>query len=111
MKVLFLGDPLNFYLIPREYPVSGDTLTLSLRDEFKDTVITPAVTWALSGKWLLVTITAQPAGFKTQKRYEATLSNGADVIYYGKIIVLDSGTDVQNYEYKSQTNARFDYKT
>ena len=41
---------------------------------------------------------------------ELELKNVADVIYRGKMIILAQGTDVQNYEYNSQPNARFDYK-
>jgi hypothetical protein len=109
MKVLFLTEALTLFLIPREYPADGDTLSLSLRNEFTDEVITPAVTFETLSKQLLVTLTTQPTDFKIQNKYEATLSNGATVIYYGKIIVLEAGTDVQNYQYNSQTNVRFDY--
>jgi hypothetical protein len=110
MKVLFLTEVLSFHLIPRDYPQAGDGLTLSLRNEFTDAVITPAITFATLGKQLVVTLTTQPTDFKTQNKYEATLKNGSTVIYLGKIIVLDSGTDIQNYQYNTQTNVRFDYK-
>lgn len=109
MKVLFLTEPLIIFLIPREYPELGDVLTLSLRNEFTDEVISPSVTFETVAKQLLVTITTQPTDFKTQNKYEATLKNGSNIIYLGKIIVLESGTSVQNYEYNTQTNVRFDY--
>lgn len=109
MKVLFLTEALTFFLIPREYPNLGDSLTLSLRNEFSDDVITPAITFETVGKQLLITITEQPTDFKTQNKYEATLKNGSNIIYLGKLIVLDAGTDIQNYQYNTQTNVRFDY--
>ena len=110
MKVLFLTQAQNIYLIPRYYPEAGDVLTLSLRNEFTEAILTPAVTWTIASQQLIVNITTQPTDFKTQKKYELTLKNGVTTIFYDKIIVLDAGTDVQNYEYKSQTTAKFEYK-
>ncbi len=109
MKVLFIDAPLIFYLIPRVYPLITDTLTLNLRNESSNATITPAVTFVINEK-LEITITVQPTDFKTQNKYEIELKNGTDVIYRGKIIILAQGTDVQNYEYSSQPNAKFGYK-
>lgn len=110
MKVLFLTEDLTFYIIPRVYPELADTLTLSLRNEFTDEIITPLVSFQTLSGQLAVKITQQPADFKTQNKYEVILKNGSNVIYLGKILILESGTDVQNYEYNTQSNARFDYK-
>lgn len=109
MKVLFLDTPLIFYFIPRIYPVITDTLTLKLRNESSNVEITPAVTFTISEK-LEITITAQPTDFAIQNKYEVELKNGEDVIYRGKFIILAEDTDVQNYEYNTQPNAKFDYK-
>lgn len=109
MKVLFLTEALNFSVIPREYPLIADNIILSLRNEMTDTVITPAITFTVTDK-LNITITAQPSDFKSQNKYEVTIKNGANVIYLGKMITLESGTDVQNYENSTQTNERFGYK-
>jgi len=109
MKVLFLDAALDLYLIPRVYPLLTDTLTLTLRNESSNETITPAVTFVL-GEKLKVTITTQPTDFKTQNKYELELKNGTSVIYRGKIIILAQGTDVQNYEYSSQPNAKYGYK-
>lgn len=109
MKVLFLNTPLDIYLIPRVYPILTDTLTLNLRNEISNVVITPAVTFLIEEQ-LKVTITDQPDDFKAQNKYELELINGSSVIYRGKIIILAEGTDVQNYEYSSQPNLRYGYK-
>ena len=109
MKVLFLNAVLDFYLIPQEYPLLTDTLTLKLRNESSNKTITPAVTFVL-GEYLKVNITTQPADFDIQNKYEVELKNGASVIYRGKIIILAQGTDVQNYDYSSQPNAKYGYK-
>lgn len=59
---------------------------------------------------LNIEVTAQPTEFKTQNKYEITLLNGLEIIYKGKLIVLEAGTDIQNYDYGSQTTSRFQYK-
>lgn len=110
MKVLFLNTVLKLILIPRNYPLIGDVLTMSLRDEFSDDIISPPVTFEKVGKRLEVTITTQPTEFSIQRKYEITLKNGSKVIYLGKCMILEQGTDIQNYEYNTQPNARFDYK-
>lgn len=109
MKVLFLTEALIFSVIPRIYPDPGDGVTLSLRNEMTDTVIEPAITFTVTDK-LNITLTAQPSDFKTQNKYEVTIKNGTDLIYLGKMIILESGTDVQNYENSTQTNEKFGYK-
>jgi hypothetical protein len=109
MKVLFLETALEFSLIPRKYPFISDNLTLSLRNETTGIVINPAITFIVSDK-LNITLTAQPLDFKTQNKYEVTLLNDAEIIYKGKLIVLESGTDVQNYNYGSQTTSRYSFK-
>jgi len=109
MKVLFLTEALEFSLIPRKYPIISDDLTLDLRNETTGTVITPAITFSVNDK-LNITITEQPLDFKTQNKYEVTISNDSEIIYKGKLIVLDSGTDVQNYNYGSQTTSKYSFK-
>lgn len=109
MKVLFLGSQLVFSLIPSQFPANGDILLLSLRNEMTDFVINPDFTFSITDK-LDITITTQPNDFKSQNKYEVELKNDSETIYLGKIIVLDINTDVQNYEYGSQTNSRFEYK-
>ena len=109
MKVLFLETALEFSLIPRKYPIISDTLTLDLRNENTGEVITPAITFTVTDK-LNITLTTQPTDFKTQNKYEVTISNGSEIIYKGKLIVLESGTDVQNYNYGSQTTSKYSFK-
>jgi hypothetical protein len=109
MKVLFLTEALIFSVIPRSYPLITDTITLSLRNEMTDETITPAITFTVTDK-LNITITAQPVDFKTQNKYEVNIKKGTDIIYLGKMIILESGTDVQNYENSTQTNEKFGYK-
>jgi len=109
MKVLFLTEALIFSAIPSKYPLETDTIILSLRNELTDVIITPAITFTVTDKFN-ITITAQPADFKTQNKYEVNIKNGTDLIYLGRMIILESGTDVQNYKYSTQSNEKFGYK-
>lgn len=109
MKVLFLSEVLIFSAIPINYPLETDNITLSLRNEQTDVIITPEITFTVTDK-LNITITAQPADFKTQNKYEVNIKNGSDLIYLGRMIILESGTDVQNYKYSTQSNGKFGYK-
>ena len=109
MKVLFLLEALKFSLIPRKYHIISDILTLNLRNEITGVVINPAITFIVTDK-LNITLTTQPLDFKTQNKYEVTILNGSEIIYKGKLIVLESGTDVQNYNYGSQTTSKYSFK-
>jgi hypothetical protein len=136
MKVLFLQTPLMFSLIPRQYPKETDVLTLVLRNEYTNEFLIPKITFSVDEKLTIelidlsqstidlanITIDSLlilgdpinnlefPADFKTQNKYEITLLNANEIIYKGKMIVLEAGTDIQNYDYGSQTTSRFQYK-
>ena len=109
MKVLLLGSPLIFAVIPRVYPENGDTLILKLRNEISNLELTPEILFEVNDK-LIITIASGPEDFKSQNKYEIEILNDADVIYRGKLLILDHDTNIQNYEYGSQQNKRFDYK-
>jgi len=107
MKVLFLDKPLIFDVVPRQYPSEIDTLTLTLRKEMTSEVLTPDFTFTVGQKLRLI-ITDQPEVFKVGDKYEIEIKNNIDVIYLGKLIIVNSDTDVQNFEYTTQ-NGRFTY--
>jgi hypothetical protein len=109
MKVLFLTEPLVFSFIPRVYPNLVDTLSVTMRNVMSDVLLTPTLTFTVSDK-VYITLDSQPSDFKSRNKYEIAITNGTALIYKGECIILDSGTDIQNYEYNTQTNARFDYK-
>ena len=107
MKVLFLDTPLIFSLIPRKFPLANDVLSLSLRKEIDNTILTPDFTFSV-GQKLEITIVTQPIEFEVLDKYEIELKNGADIIYLGKLQILKDGTNTQNFEYGNQ-NGRFTY--
>jgi thioredoxin reductase len=109
MKVLFLNQPLIFKCIPRIYPNFSDNLILTLRNEMNNLEINANVSFTV-GEFLEVTILTQPTDFKIQNKYEITLKNGTEIIYKGKTLILKTGTDIQNYEYKTQNDEYFRFK-
>ena len=58
MKALFLDTPLTFSLIPRFYPELSDNLSLTLRKEIDNTILTPNFTFTVDEK-VNITITYQ----------------------------------------------------
>jgi len=106
MKVLFLDTQLYFTVIPREYPLEIDNISLILRNEFTDEVLTPDISFEV-GQKLEITIINQPLAFAENQKYEVQILKDETIIYLGKLIVLKEGTDIQNYEYRQQTNTRY----
>jgi len=107
MKVLFLDEPLVFSCIPRNYNIG--TLSLTLRNELSDVVITPAFTYNID-RLLTIAITTQPTDFAIQNKYEITVKSDSNTIYLGKLLVLKQETDIQNYEYNTQKDEYFQFK-
>ena len=109
MKVLFLGDDLILKVVPRVFPSLADEFSLILRNENTGLLIYPSYTFDITDK-LEITIPTQPEDFKAQNKYDIEIQLNGSIIYLGKLIVLDSGTNVQNYEYGSQSTSRFKFK-
>jgi thioredoxin reductase len=109
MKILFLDEPLIFKCVSREDIIESDILVLTLRNEMTNFEFTPEITFTIP-ELLEVTILTQPTDFKIQNKYEITLKNGTEIIYKGKTLILKTGTDVQNYEYKTQNDEYFRFK-
>lgn len=109
MKVLFLGSSLLIKVVPRVYPQITDTLVLRLRNEITGIILTPEINFSV-GQTLDVTLLNPQTDFKVQNKYEIEISNDGWVIYRGKLIILEDGTDVQTYNYGQESNSRFNFK-
>jgi len=108
MKVLFLNEELIFKVVPRKYPSVNDEFILTFRNE--NTGVTPSYTFEITDK-LEITLPTQPTDFAIQNKYDIEIVNNDEIIYLGKLIVLESGTNIQNYEYGSQSTSRFKFKS
>lgn len=109
MKVLKLELPLKIYLIPRIYPELLDNISLTLRNEMSNEVLTPNITFSVDQK-LEITINEELNYFNENDKFEIEVKKDTETIYLGKMVVLNSSVDIQNYEYSQNTTKRYDYK-
>jgi hypothetical protein len=116
MKVLFLGETLTINFISRIDLLVTDNLTLEMRLEMSTgdgVVINPLITQSptnISNKTYVITLDSQPTEFESRQKYEIEIKKGAETVFRGNVLILESGTSIQNYEYNSQSNVKFDYK-
>lgn len=111
MKVLFLDEELIFKVVPRKYPSLIDEFILTFRNESTNVTFTPSYTFEITPKKELeITLPTQPTDFALQNKYDIEIKLDNEIIYLGKAIVLQSGTNIQNYNYGSQSNSRFKFK-
>lgn len=108
MKVLFIDTDLNFSLIPRKYPLITDILSVTLRNEDTNLTIISNFSFSVNDK-LHITL-ENHSDFKTQNKYEVKIKNANEIIYIGKLLFLEENTDVQNYNYGSQSESKFKYQ-
>ena len=109
MKILFLDGPFIFKCVPRVDITFDALLVLNLRNEITNHEFSQEVNFT-NVDLLEIELSFAPADFKIQNKYEITLMNGNDIIYRGKLLILKSGTDIQNYEYKTQNDEYFRFK-
>jgi len=112
MKVLRLNTLEQFSCIPRDYPALSDTLSVKLKNELTNYVIDLSFTFNFSGAYLTVIVNEIPADFASGNKYEITITNITQqnkIVYLGKLLIVDENTDIQNYDYQSQSNSRYEY--
>ena len=108
MKVLFIDTNLNFSLIPRKYPTINDSLSIILRNESTNVEVIPNFSFSVNEK-LNITL-ENHSDFRVSNKYEVEIKNNGKRIYLGKLLFLEENTDVQNYDYGSQSNSKFKYQ-
>jgi hypothetical protein len=106
MKVIKLNTPLTIVIVPRLLPIDGDVLIFNAINEFSQVTVTQTITWTKKNGRISF-ILASNSNFKAGNKYEISISNGANVIYLGKMIVVKEITDTQNYTPSKQTTQRF----
>lgn len=99
MKILFLDTPYTFKIIPRKEISENDTLIVDLKNEFTKLSTENVVnSFEIDGNYVVLTLDSLPIGAKHRDKFELTIKKEADIVYYGKILVLTEGTNVQNYK-------------
>ena len=89
----------TFSFVPLKYPQISDDLTIELRNEISNLLITDTCNWIENLGRISLTIPSPQADFETGNKYSIVIKNGIEPIYYGKLTVLENGTDTQNFEY------------
>lgn len=108
MKVILLNNPYEIVLIPRVFPQITDNLSLNLRNEMTNEVLNPDFIFQITDK--LTILIDESIDFKLQQKFEIELINNLEVIYRGKLLILEENTNIQAYQYGSQSNSKFQFK-
>jgi hypothetical protein len=112
MKVIKINEIEQFNCVPRNYPSVSDELTVTLINEMTNEPINLSFTFSISDAYLTIIVNEIPNDFKSGEKYSITIKNITKnnyIIYLGKLMIVDENTDIQNYEYQSQSNSRFNY--
>tara|TARA_R110000822_G_scaffold62632_1_gene154284 strand:+ start:1197 stop:1523 length:327 start_codon:yes stop_codon:yes gene_type:complete len=107
MKVLKLNTPLKISAVVRVAPVLGDILTMTAVNEFSGNSKEYTLIWDYLRDRLIFYLSNTNTDFVPENKYEITIKNGVNVIYLGKMIVVNQSTDTQNYTPSSQTTQRY----
>jgi hypothetical protein len=99
MKILFLDTNYTFKFIPRIEILQNDALIVDLKNEYTK-VITDNIenSFILNGNYVKITLNLLPLGAKHRDKFELSITKNNEVVYLGKILVLNEGTDIQNYK-------------
>ena len=98
MKVI-RNNNYNFSFVPLLYPQISDDLTIELRNEISNLLIVESCNWTEDLGRIYLTIPSPQPDFVIGNKYSIVIKNGINPIYYGKLTVLDSSTDIQNFKY------------
>ncbi len=106
MKVLFLNTPFTFSFIPRFTPVNN-SLSIQLRKEISNDIVNFSSNFTIENSRYYVTLVNVDFTPNEKDKFELTIKDDDNIIYKGKLIVLAESTDVQNYEYGTQSSKFF----
>jgi len=106
MKILF-ENKLILSFVPREIPTESE-IDVILRNEMTNVLIDEKYTYSLVKGKVFLTINPN-SDFTAKNKYEVEVKELGKTIYRGKVIYLEEGTDIQNYNQRTQTNKIYAY--
>jgi len=106
MKILFENE-LILSFVPREIPIESE-INVILRNEMTNVLIDEKYTYSLVKGKVFLTINPN-SDFTAKNKYEVEVKELDKTIYRGKVIYLEEGTDIQNYNQRTQTNKIYAY--
>lgn len=86
----------TFSFIPRFKILESDLILLNLRNEKNNEILTPDFTFSITDR---VNIVITEDVLNEGDKYEIEIKRGTDIVYLGKLLVLNPATDRQNYTY------------
>lgn len=109
MKVLKLNTPFEISAVVRTAPAQSDTLVLTVLNEFNQISFNYTLTWVVNNDRIEFTLPNTNPDLKAGNKYEIYINNTTteDIIYRGKMIVVNENTDIQNYTPSKQVTQRF----
>lgn len=111
MKVIKLDTPFELSAVVRIAPSLGDIIDFKSRNEATNLEADFNINWEYSRGRLLFTLPeiTQGVAYFAGDKHEITITNTttSEVIYRGKMIVVNELTDIQNYTPSTQTQQRF----
>lgn len=114
MKVIEINtltgtSQVNLTLVPRIFPNEGDTLEVNLRNELNDISKVPTNSFSYINNYFTLSIDNSDSYFKIQNKYELTIKRSETIIYQGKILCVEIGTDIQDYKHAIITNNKIQF--
>lgn len=106
MKVLKLNTPFLIEAVVRDLPQSGDVLTFTAIEEFTQISTDYMIDWSINKGRLSFTLPVNSFD-KAGVKFEISIINNGNIIYLGKMIVVNEDTDTQNFTPSKQTTQRF----
>lgn len=106
MKILFENE-LILSFVPRRIPTESE-INVIFRNEMTSTLIEEKYTYSLVKGKVFITINPN-SDFTAKNKYEVEVKELGETIYRGKMIYLEQGTDIQNYNQRTQTNKIYAY--
>ena len=108
MKVITLDDP-RIYLVPRVYPDLTDTLKITVVNEETGEAFEEEPIWTIEKNLIKIAV-LETNLLSPLANYEFSITNvtvNNSLIYKGKFVLLENGTDIQNFEPQTQDTARW----
>lgn len=100
MKVIQIGQDIDKIItfIPRITPIIGDVLSVTLRNELTNVVQSPEIEWIFFNSY--VQIKLSELIMENNNTFELNIFNENDLIYIGKVVIIDPTVSVQDFPTK-----------
>lgn len=106
MKIIKLNTPFEVSVVPRIMPTSMVDLEVFLRREYDEKTNTFFLPFTTHNGRINIILPLN-ADFSESSKHEITIKNATEIIYRGKLLVVNKLTETQNYTPSKQMIQRF----